>query len=423
MALEPINIFSHRIDPRGVAELLRKMHPDMSITGPEDDWSEIEVVTSKGGLFKKKRVFALGHDSEYYDGEDWSQQVMGMQGYFSRFPETPQQKDIFRLIRSFRFSLSVPVEDLDIEGNDARVDILFAVCRHLDAAIFTPSSLRDASGRILYDASGFTDPAAKMPAFPPTEDHPDAEADEDLDEDYEDPEPPTAARVATRVLAMTALCARATLELDCLQKQIEADEGEKHRERLLKWISEIGVSDELEPQEWKVIQRPVGSLEQQDFINAMWRVEGLVVLAWALQIFDVPPYDELVAPVELYTAVGIFDADAGKQLLENAKLRSDDELQSMLEHLLAFHWRIRDFSLRPESMDFVAFSKDCWFGSFDISKFRVINDDMAIGEVAIVDADPDELGRVTSTAMERHQAINWLTGYASSIYSEVTTDT
>ena len=74
-------------------------------------------------------------------------------------------------------------------------------------------------------------------------------------------------------------------------------------------------------------------------------------------------------------------------------------------------------------MDFVAFSKDCSFGSFDISRFCVINDDLAIGEVAIVDADPDDLSRVTSTAMERHRAINWLAGNVSSTYSEVTTDT
>lgn len=420
MSFEPINIFSHRIDPTGVARLMRELVPATTVTGPDDDWSQIDAITSKGGFFKRKRTFSLGHNAEYYDGADWPQQVMGMQGYFSRFPDTDNKQDIYRLIRSFRFSLSVPTDDLDIDGNDDRLELLFAVCKHLDAAIFTPSSLRDSTGRILYGADGFVDSAAIMPALPPTDDHPDAEIDDDEPEDFD---PPTPRRVAERVIAMTAVCARATLELDHLQGELEPGEGETHRERLIEWVSDLEISDELEPQEWKVLQRPVGSLEQQDFVNAMWRVEGLVVLAWALNLFEVPVYDELVVPFELYDAIGMFDVEAGQKLLKDASLRPEKDRDAMLEHLLAYHWRVRDFSIRAESMDFVKFSSDCWFGSFDISRFRTIDNDLAIGEVAISEADPDDVSRVTSTAMERHLAINWLRGYGSPVYSEVSTDT
>lgn len=422
MAFEPINIFSHRIDPAGVLHLLQKIAPNVTVKGPADNWSEISIITAKGGLFRRQKKLILGHDAAYYDGDDWARQVFGMQGYFAEFPDTPNKSEVFQLIRSFRFSLSVPVDDLDIDSVDDRLDILFNVCRHLDAAIFTPSSLRDSAGRILIGADGYVDHSAILPQLPPTEDHPDAIDDEDGDED-EEPEPPQPKRVARRTLALTAVATRATIELDHIQGALDADEGESHRQQMLSWITELDIDNEFEPQEWKVIQRPVGGLEEQDFINAMWRVEGLAVLAWALNLHPIPDYDELVVPMELYSSIGLNEAEAGKSLLANPELRSVDEIKVMTEHLLALHWRVRHFSIRAERMDFVEFSKECWFGSFDLSRFRTADRDLAIGDVGIVDADPEEVSRVGSLAMERHKAINWLRGYGSTVYSEVSTDT
>jgi hypothetical protein len=95
----------------------------------------------------------------------------------------------------------------------------------------------------------------------------------------------------------------------------------------------------------------------------------------------------------------------------------------MQTHLLMLHWRLRDFlHLRPQRMDFAAFSKECWFGSFDIGAFRLIDNDLAIGAAPIDEAGPDELSKVSSLAMERHLAINWLHGY-SEVYSQTDTST
>jgi hypothetical protein len=417
MAFEPINVFSHRIDPRGVAELLRKSGYEMQITGPDDDWEEIVLTVHKGGLFKKPKLMTFGHSSDYYDGDDWPRQVMGMQGYFSGFPETPNKREIMQLIRSFRFSLAVPQHDLDIDSRDERLKILYAVCEHLDAAIFTPSSLRDARGRILIGAGGNADPNAVMPKLPPTADATDDE-DEEEDEDYSDPIPPTPERVARRALALTAVAARATLELDAPQ----LDQPDGYRQDLLRWVDQLSIGDELEPEEWKVLQRPVGRLEQQDFINAMWRVEGLAVLAWALHLHELPPDDELIVPVEVYKSMGFLVPEIARGILDSPELRPAEEINEMQIHFLMLHWRVRDYSIRPQAMDFAAFSKQCWIGSFDISKFRLIDNDLAIGNVAINDAEDDALSTVSSLAHERHLASNWLVGY-SEIYSETDTST
>ena len=76
-----------------------------------------------------------------------------MQGYFSRFPQNQNTGPIMCLIASFRFSITTfppPEPELFIESDDPRLPYVFAVVKHLDGVIFTPSSLRDAAGKPLY---------------------------------------------------------------------------------------------------------------------------------------------------------------------------------------------------------------------------------------------------------------------------------
>jgi len=421
MALEPINLFSHRIDPSGVLGVLRDFG-EVRVDGPEDDWETAELTLKKKWL-REAQVLQLGHDAEYYDGDGWPRQVLGMQGYFSQFPDSPRKPEVLQAIGALRFALSVPTDDLDIESDDDRLAVLYAVCEHLDGVIFTPSALRDSQGRVLIGADGECDPEAVLPTarasdLPAVDDDEYSVEFNGDEEPLDDPVPPAPERVAQRALALTAVAARATLELDAPQM----DDPEFHRQRLLKWIGELGIGDELEPDEWEVLQRPVGRLEQQSFVNAMWRVEGLGVLAWALQRYELPADDELVTPPDLYQSMRLFKADEAREILEEPNLRPIEELDEMAIHLLMLHWRVRDFSLRPEPMDFVAFSKKSWLGEFDISRFRILDNDLAIGNAAIADAPADEVGRVQSLAMERHLAINWLMGDAE-LYSDVDTST
>lgn len=419
MSFEPINLFSWRIDPRGVVDLLRRSGFGVEVKGPDDDWSEIVVTLKKGGLLRKALTLTLGHDSHYYDGENWSRQLFGMQNWFLSMPESSNRAELMRLIGSFRFALAVPQDDLNIESNDERLTLLYSICQHLDGVLFTPTSFRDAQGRLLYSAYEQFDPAAVMPKLPLLSPSVGISLENvNEEEEYQPPVPQSPERVARRAMALTAVAARATLELDAPQM----DAPEVQRKQIVEWVGEVGIGDELEPQEWKVLQRATGKLEQQDSIDAMWRVEGLAVLAWALQLHALPPDDELSDPPRLYESMGLFDAERASETLKRPSLRSEGELAAMRTHLLMFHWRMRDYSIRPEAMDFAAFSQDCWIGSFDISTFRLIDKDLAIGDRPIHEAADDERSRVRSTAMERHLAINWVMG-ESGIYSETDTGT
>ncbi len=109
-------------------------------------------------------------------------------------------------------------------------------------------------------------------------------------------------------------------------------------------------------------------------------------------------------------------------MIEDAKLRSHEELAAYANHAIMAHWRFREFSLRPVPCDFVKASKGCWIGTFDIARFRISGNDVMVGEHEISQADRNEIGMCNSIAKERHVAINWLLG-ENDIYSQIETHT
>ena len=419
---EPITLFSRKADVKGVLDLLRSMDPGLVVVGPEDDWERI-TVTGGRRLLRKPRTLTFTHERDYYAGPDWPRQMEGMQAYVSRFPPNELTPRIMLLIQSFRFAVAtLPGSDLDIDSSDERLRYVFAVAKHLDGVIFTPSSLRDAAGRILTNRAGDTDPSAVMPAVlvdvpnKPRDQRKRSEGGTLPDEDS--PQPPAPQRVARRALALAAVSGRALLE----QEDQSDPAVEETRQRIVQWVNDVGIGDELEPEEWKLIQRPVGAAERQDAVNGVWRIEGLGVLAWALGLYDLRPHDKLVDPGELLPAVGILNVEKAQALLASPELRGPAELKAASDRLFALHWRVTNFRLRQEAMNFVELADNAWFGPLNIGGLRLIDNDLAFGDKPIASADPDQVGACTSAARERHLAINWLHGY-SEVYSETDVST
>jgi hypothetical protein len=407
MAAEPICIYSRSVDLRGVAALLRKSAPDVRVEGPDDCWSAIHISGKSSVTFTYHAALC---DSP---GPEWGRHKFGLMNYLRRFSGSESVPDLFRLVDSFAIVLGTlwDPDRADQADDDEREKYLFEVAQHLDGILFTPSSLFDSKGRLLLAADGETDPDATMPKLPPRE--PASSVEEDLPE----PMPPTPERVARRALALAAVAQRALLESDWLWWS----RGKRHRE-ILVWVADIDIGDELEPDEWSVLQRPPGRLQPQDHINSMWRLEGLVVLAWALGRYDMPPQDALVNPKKLLKAIGLADADRARELLASPTLRSAEELAKMSKILLAIHWRLREFSLRPQKVDLRKFAKEGWMCPFDISPIALVEDDLAIEHFTISKALAESVSRTHSSAMERHLAIRWLAG-DSPIYSRTDTST
>jgi hypothetical protein len=235
--------------------------------------------------------------------------------------------------------------------------------------------------------------------------------DRDPDPD-EEPElvPPEAQRVAQRALVFAALVYRTDIE--------GWETGAEAQARLLAWLSVTGLEAELELDEQRLLRAPLGSIERQDVINAGWRSEGLAVLAWALGMMDLPPHDEQCPAAPIAEAFGFLKA--APIILTAPRLRTPAELLTYSEQVFAIHWRLTQFSLDRQAMDFAAFAKEAYFGPLEIEGLPLLEGDLAIrGEPLARSAHWRE---VLSITVERHQAANWLRGHAP-LYSDVGTDT
>ena len=239
------------------------------------------------------------------------------------------------------------------------------------------------------------------------------------DDQVEDPNLPTANRVAQRALVLAALAGRGMLEMQFQQGFVEVA---SNLPRLAQWIEDLGIRAECETGEWEALNTPAGELEEQATIDSIWRMEGLGVLGWALNLVEFQDYDALFDFDEVLPAMGFLKKDLGLALIEEAALRSEGELSERGEQIIAVHWRLRDYSLRPVSMNFIEFCKTCWFGPIDSGWATTIEGDLALGGLPISAAAGDVVARGASSALERHVAINWLRGW-SMVYSETDTST
>jgi Domain of unknown function (DUF4272) len=328
------------------------------------------------------------------------------------------------LIQSFRFALTlnpVPKPDLYIDSDDPRLHFLFAVARFLDGALFLPTALRDAAGRVLYGIDE-PDALAVMPSIfrevPPVPRGERTRSEGGALPDEDDAPPPTPMRVARRACALAAVTARALLEQDSPDDPL----AQETRQEIEAWVDALELRDELEPRESAFLQQPLGSTARQDAVNSTWRLEGLAVLAWALQRFDLPPHDQLVVPGDLLHSLGILDEKAARELLTSPSLRGREELHAQRQRLFAVHWRLTDWRLKAKRMDFDEFSRRAWFGPLDLSGVRLIENDLAVGEMPLFQASPDAVATASSAATERHLAANWLSG-GSEVYSETDVST
>jgi Domain of unknown function (DUF4272) len=227
--------------------------------------------------------------------------------------------------------------------------------------------------------------------------------------------PPTAFRVAARALVLAVTSCRGFVERDDA-----AADGNFWR-RVRNWFSSLDIDAELEPAERALIEKPLGSLNKEDCVNATWSCEGMAVLAWALGCFAMPPYDEMVMPSDVADTLG-FLKPRPKTVLANATLQSASEIEAFYEEIFGIHWRLREFHLRARPIDFASVAERPWFGPKALNACRLVDGDLAIGAVRIDKADPVRVQKCLSIAGERHRAANWLHG-DSELFSEVETNT
>jgi Domain of unknown function (DUF4272) len=228
--------------------------------------------------------------------------------------------------------------------------------------------------------------------------------------------PPSPRRVAARALVLACVCGRGL---------IERHEGEEEMEKLqslmLPWLDRLDIATELEDAERELLETPLGELFDQDKINAGWRSEGMVVLAWSLGKAALPGYQEECDPRAVADELGLL-GERPETVLDAPRMRTPAEIEHWANTYLTLHWRLREFLLQRQPIDFEASVRRATWGPLTVAELRLIGGDLAIGDVRIDRAPEPAFRKVLSIAGERHHAFNWLLGFES-IYSEISTDT
>ncbi len=407
MAQAPVNIFSQHRKPQEVLEALRQLLPEAVIqTDDTGGWTAAKG-TWKRGWLKGSLHLEVRHDPSYYAGQGWSGQVAGMAGYFSRFPSAKKRPEVFGYLPGLTFAVSFMLSPGAV-ADDPRQEVIHQIARLMDGVIFLPGLLLDAEGRVLISAEGDPDPDASLPAHEPKEGLA-VEADDDKAPPPQAGEPPAMARVVSRLILMGALVTRGIME--------QNPEHEPQREEMVTDLRGSDAWREADPAEMAELETPVGELPEKSAWRLPWQSEGAAVLAWALGLMNLPPYDEQVDLDALFAMIrGLEDGTC------QPELRPLDELDALSFQMLAIHWRLRQFQVEPKAMDLVDYAPRAWCGPMDLSLARLAGRDLEVEGVPLNEATEEAWKTTAGIMQERRMAIHWLLGHAS-VYSENDTST
>lgn len=224
--------------------------------------------------------------------------------------------------------------------------------------------------------------------------------------------PPAWQRVLKRVHVLSVVAVTGEIADQHPHEQQAADDM---RQELLN----AGSWDEAEQQEQALLLTPVRRWTRQQAIDALWRYEGLAVLAWWLGLHPLPPWDRQVEPGPLVGSLRPH-ADAVATLLASPTDPEDLELLAM--QLLTAHWRLVELRLRPTHIDLTAAVRDAWFGPLTTEGLQLAEGDLAVGGEPLSRADEHLVQLALSTVKERRLAVAWLRG-ENELYGEGSLDT
>lgn len=207
------------------------------------------------------------------------------------------------------------------------------------------------------------------------------------------------------------------------EKRKYEHETEQARDALQNALRTYGLSNFVSPNERTFFSTTAITMTQRQQIEASWRIEAALVLAWALRrIANLPPYDVDVNPQFLKSL-----PKDPSNFIATAELRPQAEINKRRDVAELWHWRSRTRELIergepfPSNQDFKrrglrSFDDIVRFAAAKAAQDRVIdepiNGDFPAFGKAYRDLSEQEWAKIRSITMERHFALNWLCGYA-----------
>jgi hypothetical protein len=147
----------------------------------------------------------------------------------------------------------------------------------------------------------------------------------------------------------------------------------------------------------------------------------MLVLAWALGRSALVRYDQGADAGKVATELG-FLSERPETVLADPVLRDSGEIGRWRDSYLTVHWRLRQYVLHPEPLDFREVVEYFNWGPLRVTELDLIDGDRAIRGRRIDRTSWEERELTYSIVRERHKAFNWLVG-TGPVYSKVWTDT
>jgi len=201
----------------------------------------------------------------------------------------------------------------------------------------------------------------------------------------------------------------------------------KQREKL----RSAGLWEDMEESEREFVNAGLVETTMRQRINASWLAESIMCLLWALGYKEqIPVYDRQ------YNLQS--DKTAGVDLLRDATrqitLRPQTEIERQRDWAELWHWRCRTHKLLatgqipsalPDGTSMANIIRMTSAKAAEEGVFPLpIGGDFPVFGKSFREVSEEELNTLTSIAMERHKALNWLCGYApGNRWSKVPTDT
>lgn len=148
--------------------------------------------------------------------------------------------------------------------------------------------------------------------------------------------------------------------------------------------------------------------QEAGVVDAVWRGEALGTLHWALQLAELPPYDTPFVAADLTEAP-----------LDAAALRGAEEIELERESARLWHWRARTTALQatgnvelPEryaTFDQLIAATAMRGFEQGLLPAPMRGDFRAYGKV-YRHLSPEQQAEAHAIAVERHHALNWLSG-------------
>jgi hypothetical protein len=228
---------------------------------------------------------------------------------------------------------------------------------------------------------------------------------------------PDVLRVTRRSLVLSAVICRCSSDHDP-----DNPDAQDLWNRLREWVESQGIDGEMESGERDLVNAQLGTLDEKDIIAAPWRTEGLALLAWSLNRFSFPQYDQQVDAYEVTDSLEFLSEDAF-ELVSSSNLRPATELSVCREFYYALHCRLREFARKRTPRDIGHWIEAKWLDALGIPTVLGSTGDLYIDDVPLSDVSDDAFNLCESIVCERHRAAIWLLGEEGSGYSDFPVDT